>query len=80
MLEVVCKWFFLNSRLAIPRDVDSAEVTYAAIPVGEMPALRTYSAGRTTRPVVGVGRAGADDIGRFGGRVIDQLEAGSRQE
>ena len=41
-----------------------------AIPVGEMPALRTYSAGRTTRLVVCVGRAEANDIGRVGGRVI----------
>lgn len=33
-----------NARLAIPREVDTAEVTQAVIPVDEMPALSAYSA------------------------------------
>ena len=32
------------------------------------------------RPVVGVGRAEADDIRNVGGRVIGRLEVGSRHE
>ena len=77
MSEVICKRFFLtNSRLAIPRKVDPAEVTHAVIPVDKMPALSAYSANCTTRLVVDVGRAGADDIGRAGRRVIGRLEVG----
>ena len=39
-----------NARLAIPREVDTAEVTHAAIPVDEMPVVSAYS----MRPVMGI--------------------------
>ena len=41
-----------------------------------MLALSAYSASCTMRLVVGVGRAGADDIGMAGRRVIGRLEVG----
>ena len=63
-----------------PRKVDLAEVTHAVIPVDKMPALSAYSANCTTRPVVDVGRAGADDIGRAGRRAIVRLEVGGRAQ
>jgi hypothetical protein len=75
--DASAKPVLINARLAIAREVDTSEVTHAAIPIDEMPAVRADSASRTTRPVVGVGRAGADDIGRVGGGVIDWLEVGS---
>jgi hypothetical protein len=67
-----------NARLAVPREVDPSEVAHAAIPVDEMPAVSADSAGCIPRPVVGVGRDGAHDIRRVGGRVIDRLEIGIR--
>ena len=69
-----------NAPFAIPREVDTTEVTHAAIPVDEMPAPNAYSASCTTRPVVGLGRARTDDIRWVGGRVIRRLEVGSRRE
>ena len=45
-----------------------AEVTHAAIPVDEVPSVGAYPASCTTRPVVDKGRAGANDLGRVGGR------------
>ena len=42
--------FINNARLAIPREVDTAQVTHVAIPVDEMPAVSAYS----MRPVVGI--------------------------
>ena len=66
-----------NARLAIPREVNTSEVTHAAIPIDKMPPVSTDSASCIPRPIVGVGRAGANDICRVGGRVIDRLEVGS---
>ena len=41
-----------------------------------MPAVGAYSTSCTTRQVMGVGHAGADDIRLVGGGVISQLEVG----
>ena len=38
-----------------------------------MPAVGAYSASRMARPVVDKGRAGADDLGMVGGRVIGRI-------
>ena len=53
---------------------DTSKVTHVAIPIDEMPVLTAYSGSCTARPVVGVRRAGVDDIRKVGGRVIGQLE------
>ena len=53
---------------------DTSKVTHVAIPIDEMPVLTTDSGSRTVRPVVGVRRAGVDDIRKVGGRVIGWLE------
>ena len=38
-----------------------------------MPAVGAHSASRMARPVVDKGRAGADDLGMVGGRVIGRI-------
>ena len=65
-----------DARLAVSREINSSEIAHAAIPVDEMPAVSADSASCIPRPVVGIGRGGAHDIRRVGGRVIDRLETG----
>ena len=44
------------------------------MPVDKIPYVSADSASRIPKPVVDVGRAGAHDIRRISGRVIDGLE------
>ena len=53
---------------------DTSKVTHVAIPINEMPVPTAYSGSCTARPVVGVRRAGVDDIRKVGGRVFGRLE------
>lgn len=41
--------FLTDTRLAIPQEVDTSEVTHMAIPVHEMPAVTAHSASRASR-------------------------------
>ena len=41
--------FLTDTRLAIPQEVDTSEVTHMAIPIHEMPAVTAYSASRASR-------------------------------
>lgn len=69
-----------DARFAIPREVHTSEVTHSTIPVYKMSSVSADSATCITRPVVGVGRAGANDIRRIGGGVIDRLKVDSDNE